>query len=138
MNNDRYELFEEIRFFGPESTRKRRRLRDGRLPHRGQVLLFRDSLVIDEVVVLLGFSQGFLDPSQPVLGVAQVRIVSTLDARGHQALGVLKPETTGIKLIFWVTYTFYDFFILQTLKGFKKSSAFFTIICNLTSKNNLG
>ena len=101
MNNDRNELFEEIRFFGPESARKWRRLRDGRLPHRSQVLLFRDSLVIDEVVVLLGFGQGFLDPSQPVLGVAQVRIVSTLDACSHQALGVLKPETTGIRLFFW-------------------------------------
>ena len=56
--------------------------------------------MIDEVVVLLGFGQGFLDPSQPVLGVAQVRIVTTLDACGHQALGVLKPETTGIILIF--------------------------------------
>ena len=92
MNSDRNKLFKEIRLFGPESIRKRRRFRDGGLADRGQGLLLGDTLVINEVVVLLGFGQGLLDPTQPLLGVAQVRIMSTLNTRVQEALGVLKPE----------------------------------------------
>ncbi len=63
VDGNRDKLFEEVRFFRTKIFRHRSWLCNSNLNDRGESFLFGNSLMINEVVVLLRFSQRLFGPS---------------------------------------------------------------------------